>query len=285
MRVWRFGLYYFLVFGGFVALSQWLVPYYVNVYSMTVAAAGLMAAIFSLPSGVIRALGGWMSDRWGARTVMYWVLGFCVIVFLLLIVPRMDITSPGEGILASRSGTVVAVSPDEIVVADERYALDPKAENPGTEQPEGTLLFPTTSSWHEPVVEVGDQVERRQLLARGVTHIYFQANVWAFTVLVFIVGIMMGIGKAAVYKHIPDYFPLHVGVVGGIVGVLGGLGGFFSPIIFGYLLKGTGIWTTNWMFLAFLSAACLIWMHVVIQRVMRRKEPTLVRQIEEYQEA
>ena len=26
-RVWRFGLYYFLVFGGFVALAQWLVPY------------------------------------------------------------------------------------------------------------------------------------------------------------------------------------------------------------------------------------------------------------------
>lgn len=71
MRVWRFGLYYFLVFGGFVALAQWLIPYYVNAYAMSVATAGLMAAIFSLPSGVIRALGGWMSDRWGARAVMY----------------------------------------------------------------------------------------------------------------------------------------------------------------------------------------------------------------------
>ena len=27
-----FGLYYFLVFGCFVAFSQWLVPYFVNVY-------------------------------------------------------------------------------------------------------------------------------------------------------------------------------------------------------------------------------------------------------------
>jgi NNP family nitrate/nitrite transporter-like MFS transporter len=49
MRVWRFGLYYFLVFGGFVALSQWLIPYYVNVYGMTVATAGLTAALFSFP--------------------------------------------------------------------------------------------------------------------------------------------------------------------------------------------------------------------------------------------
>jgi NNP family nitrate/nitrite transporter-like MFS transporter len=59
MRVWRFGLYYFLVFGGFVALAQWLVPYYVNVYAMTIVMAGLLTSIFSLPSGVIRALAKW----------------------------------------------------------------------------------------------------------------------------------------------------------------------------------------------------------------------------------
>ena len=58
VRVWRFGLYYFLVFGGFVALAQWLIPYYVNAYTMTVATAGLMAAVFSLPAGVVRALCG-----------------------------------------------------------------------------------------------------------------------------------------------------------------------------------------------------------------------------------
>ncbi|MBM2832781.1 MAG: transporter [Dehalococcoidia bacterium] len=285
MRVWRFGLYYFLVFGGFVALSQWLVPYYVSVYTMTVATAGLMAAIFSLPSGVIRALGGWMSDRWGARTVMYWVLGSCVIFFLLLTVPRMEITSPGEGILAFRPGTVVSVSPNEIVVGSDRFALVPKPDNPGPNEREGTRVLPTSSSWQEPVVQPGDKVQRRQLLARGVTHIYFQANVWIFTALVFAAGIMMGIGKSAVYRHIPDYFPTDVGVVGGIVGVLGGLGGFVGPIIFGYLLKGTGVWTTSWMFLLLLSVVCLAWMHVVIQRMMRRKQPALVRQIEENQEA
>ena len=64
VRVWRFGLYYFFVFGGFVGLAQWLVPYYVNAYGTTVALAGALAACNSLPSGVIRALGGWMSDHW-----------------------------------------------------------------------------------------------------------------------------------------------------------------------------------------------------------------------------
>ncbi len=39
-----------------------------------------------------------------------------------------------------------------------------------------------------------------------------------------------------------------VGVVGGIVGVLGGLGGFISPIIFGWLLELTGLWSSAWMF-------------------------------------
>ncbi|MBI2929426.1 MAG: MFS transporter, partial [Verrucomicrobia bacterium] len=60
VRVWRFGLYYAFFFGGFVALSQWLIPYYVNVYTMPVATAGFLTAMFSLPSGLIRAVGGWM---------------------------------------------------------------------------------------------------------------------------------------------------------------------------------------------------------------------------------
>jgi len=69
VRVWRFGLYYFLVFGCFVAFSQWLVTYFVNAYYLPLVTAGLLASVFSFPSGVIRALGGWMSDRrWHAES-------------------------------------------------------------------------------------------------------------------------------------------------------------------------------------------------------------------------
>lgn len=70
-----------------------------------------------------------------------------------------------------------------------------------------------------------------------------------------------------------------------MVGVLGGLGGFFSPIIFGYLLDWTGLWTSAWMFMLFLSAICLIWMHNTIQRMMKRKQPELMRKMEHKTEA
>ncbi|MEQ8762858.1 MAG: nitrate/nitrite transporter [Planctomycetota bacterium] len=284
LRVWRFGLYYFLVFGGFVALAQWLIPYYVNVYAASVATAGLLASIFTLPSGVIRALGGWMSDRLGARTVMYWVLGGTAICCLLLIVPRMDVFAPGEGVMAAASGEVEAVGAGEIRVDGRAYGVK---QRPGTEKgsirgaDEGTFIWPQWEFWQEPKVAVGDEVKKKELLATGVTHIYFQANIWVFTGLVFIVGILMGIGKAAVYKHIPEYFPRDVGVVGGIVGVLGGLGGFFCPILFGYLLEGTGVWTTCWMFFSVLSIGCLVWMHLVVRKMMRQRAPELAQRIED----
>lgn len=282
VRVWRFGLYYFLVFGGFVALAQWLVPYYVGGYGMSIATAGLLASIFSLPSGIIRALGGWMSDRMGARSVMYWVLGSCLVSCLLLVVPKMTIESPGEAVLALRGGTVTAVSGEAIVVDGATYPLAPMPPEARRQPTDESFDFwPDSISWNEPAVAVGDTIVKRQLLARGVTRIHFQSNVWVFTVLVFVVGIMMGIGKAAVYRHIPDYFPDEVGVVGGMVGVIGGLGGFFCPIVFGYLLRATGLWTTCWMFFFVLSATCLAWMHVVVRRMLRAHAPTVARLIED----
>lgn len=288
LRVWRFGLYYFFVFGGFVALSQWLIPYYVNVYSMPLASAGLMTAFFSLPAGVIRAVGGVLSDKLGARSVLYWVFGISIILLFFLFPPRMEIQSPGEGLMAGRSGAVTKVSHNEIIVGETRYELRHTTDQEhnvqvrlGIPREEGNILvLPIASSWQEPVVKVGDTVEKGQLIARGVTQIYFQANKWIFSGFVLLLGVMMGIGSAAVFKHIPTYFPESVGVVGGIVGVLGGLGGFFNPIIFGYLLKGTGIWTTCWIFLEVVVLACLIWMHLVIRRLMFEKMPLLIRQIE-----
>lgn len=280
IQVWRFGLYYFLVFGGFVALAQWLIPYYVNVYLMPVTMAGLMAAIFTLPSGVIRALGGWMSDRFGGRLVMFWVLGICFACFLLLNVPRMDIESPGKGVMARAGGVVDAVTTEEVVVGEKSYPLRGMPEGWMDNRDLGVLVLPTAAFWQEPVVEVGETVSKKQLLARGVTHIFFQANVWIFTGLVFIVGIMMGIGKAAVYKLIPQHYPQDIGVVGGIVGVLGGLGGFVCPILFGYLLEFTGIWTTCWIFFTAVTFGCFFWMQWVLRHMVQDEAPSLLFKIE-----
>jgi NNP family nitrate/nitrite transporter-like MFS transporter len=97
VRVWRFSLYYFLVFGGYVALSLWLPKYYIDVYGLPLKQAALLTALFVFPSGIIRAPGGWLSDRFGARTVMYWVLGTCVATSFLLTFPdfQLAVRMPG----------------------------------------------------------------------------------------------------------------------------------------------------------------------------------------------
>jgi len=268
LRVWRFGLYYFLVFGCFVAFSQWLVPYVVNVYYLPLVTAGILAALFSFPSGVIRAAGGWMSDHWGARAIMYWVLGLSVAISFMLMFPKMEIYSPGEGILAQRPGVVTEVTDTRIVVDDQVYQVKQNGSD-FENQDDSNKFLPTMNTWQEAVVEVGQEVKSRELLAKGITRIYSQANVWVFAGFVIALGSVWGIGKAAVYKHIPDYFPEQVGVVGGMVGVLGGLGGFFCPIIFGYLLDWTGLWTSAWMFMLALSLICFSWMHWTVMKLSR----------------
>ncbi len=268
LRVWRFGLYYFLVFGCFVAFSQWLVPYVVNVYYLPLVTAGILAALFSFPSGVIRAVGGWMSDKWGARAIMYRVLGLSVAISFMLAFPKMEIYSPGEGILAQRPGVVTEVTDTRIVVDDQVYEIK-RSEVDFEELDDSIMVLPAKDTWQEALVEVGQEVKRRDLLAKGITKIYSQANVWIFAGFVIVLGSVWGIGKAAVYKHIPDYFPDQVGVVGGMVGVLGGLGGFFCPIVFGYLLEWTGLWTSAWMFMFVLSIVCLSWMHRTVMKLSR----------------
>jgi NNP family nitrate/nitrite transporter-like MFS transporter len=74
MRVWRFSLYYVVVFGAYVALSAWL-PITVDVYGLPLANAALLTTLFIFPASLLRPFGGWMSDKFGARRVMYWVFG------------------------------------------------------------------------------------------------------------------------------------------------------------------------------------------------------------------
>ncbi|MBK7586359.1 MAG: NarK/NasA family nitrate transporter [Myxococcales bacterium] len=279
VRVWRFGLYYFLVFGCFVAFSQWLVPYFVNVYYLPLVTAGILAALFSFPSGVIRAMGGWMSDKWGARRVMTWVLVTSCLISFAVIFPKMEVFSPGQGIMAKAAGTVTSVSPESIGVGRESYALTQKPTT-FAKLEAGLLVFPKKEVWQEPAVVVGQEVQRRELLAKGVTRIFFQANVWIFAVLVTLLGCIWGIGKAGVYKYIPDYFPDEVGVVGGMVGVLGGLGGFFCPIVFGYLLEGTGLWTSCWMFMFALSTVCLAWLLRTVRLLDAKLTPRTSQRLE-----
>lgn len=218
VRVWRFSLYYFLVFGGYVALSLWLPKYYMDVYGFDLKTAALLTAIFVFPSGIIRAPGGWLSDRFGARTVMYWVLGTCVVTTFLLMFPDVQLAFNVPAKYAAAGGSTLNVS-----------------------------------------LRVGPGL---------------------FTALVFVLGIAMGIGKAAVYKHIPHYFPDRVGAVGGLVGVIGGLGGFVMPILFGALAQRTRLPTTTFMFLFAVSLVSLLWMVIVVHQLMREAAPRIAEELE-----
>jgi NNP family nitrate/nitrite transporter-like MFS transporter len=91
-KVLKYCQYYSIVFGGYVALSLWMVQYYVGEFGLDIRAAALLAACFSLPGGVLRAVGGWLSDKYGAHSVTWWVLWVSWICLFLLSYPQTDFT-------------------------------------------------------------------------------------------------------------------------------------------------------------------------------------------------
>ena len=206
LQVWRFSLYYFFVFGAFVALALWLPRYLIGAYGLDVGTAGMIAALYSIPASLFRVVGGWLSDKVGARTVMYWTFGVSAVCTFILSYPATDYIVHGI-----------------------------KGDIPFT-------------------------------IAIGVI---------PFTVLVFVLGFFMSLGKAAVYKHIPVYYPGNVGSVGGMVGMIGGLGGFILPITFGAMNDLIGVWTSCFMLLFVLVATAFVWMHFAIRRMDIHRFPKM----------
>lgn len=102
--VWKYCQYYSLVFGGFVALSLWMTKYYMTEYGHDIQDAALLAAIFVLPSGIIRALGGWLSDKYGAHKVTYWVMWTSAICLFIMSYPETDLT------IATRDGDPIVMN-------------------------------------------------------------------------------------------------------------------------------------------------------------------------------
>lgn len=189
--------------------------------------------------------------------------------------PKMEILTPGKGITAKKAGIVTAIEKEKITLNTGEFEITSKPEIP-----QQTSVLPESFSWQEVLVKQNEQVQKKQLLAQGITLIKFEAHIWVFSILVILIGIMWGIGKAAVYKHIPEYFPNEVGVVGGMVGLIGGLGGFIGPILFGYLLDFSGLWTSSWIFVFLISAISLFWMNQVIKKMTYNAAPHLKDRIE-----
>ncbi len=191
-RVLKYCQYYSIVFGGYVALALWMVQYYIGEYGLDIRVAALLAACFSLPGGVLRAVGGVLSDKYGAHNVTWWVMWVSWISLFLLSYPQTEFT------IATVSG------PKTFVIG---------------------------------------------------------LNVYAFTGLMFILGIAWAFGKASVFKYIANDYPGNIGAISGILGLAGGLGGFVLPILFGALVDLTGVRSSAFMLMYGVVWVSLIWMY------------------------
>jgi len=94
-RVWRFGLYYLFMFGGYISLALWLPGYYMAHYGLNLQNASLMTLIFTLAGALSWVFGGWFADQFGARQVNWGVFWVCLVCLFFLSYPPTSITIYG----------------------------------------------------------------------------------------------------------------------------------------------------------------------------------------------
>ncbi len=202
LRVWRFGLYYYFVFGSFLALTLWLPQYYVGAYKLPMSQAMALTLLYVASSSLVRAGGGWLADRYGAQAVNWSVFWVCLVCLFFLSYPPTSMVIEG---------------------VDKDVAIEVKV------------------------------------------------NVWLFTVLIFIIGIAQGFGRASVYKAIYEFYPNNMGSVGGTVAMVGALGGCTLPLLFGVVVDWVGVYSASFMLLYGVLAGCMLLMYVANQNELHRQ--------------
>lgn len=168
-RSWVLSLYYFLTFGGFVAMAVYLPIFLTEMFKLTPQNAGLRTAGFVVLATVLRPVGGILADKVGGRRILQWVFPVVAVMALFLAVPLMS----------------------------------------------------------------------------------------TFTIGALGMAAAIGLGNGAVFKLVPEYFPASVGSVTGLVGAAGGLGGFFPPLLLGFVKQQTGSFTIGFVLLGIFALGCL----------------------------
>jgi MFS transporter, NNP family, nitrate/nitrite transporter len=166
---WILSLYYFLTFGGFVAMAIYLPIFLTEMFHQTPQQAGLRTAGFVVLATAMRPLGGVLADKIGGHSILKWVFPFTAVMAIFMACPL---------ILTFRIG------------------------------------------------------------ALGV-------------------AAAIGLGNGAVFKMVPEYFPKSVGSVTGLVGAAGGLGGFFPPLVLGFVKQQTGSFLAGFIMLSVFCLLCL----------------------------
>jgi NNP family nitrate/nitrite transporter-like MFS transporter len=168
-RSWILSLYYFLTFGGFVAMAVYLPIFLTEMFKLTPQNAGLRTAGFVVLATVMRPIGGTLADKVGGRAILKWVFPFTAVMAIFLACPMMV----------------------------------------------------------------------------------------TFTIGALGMAAAIGLGNGAVFKLVPEYFPNSVGSVTGLVGAAGGLGGFFPPLLLGFVKQQTGSFMIGFILLGVFALCCL----------------------------
>jgi NNP family nitrate/nitrite transporter-like MFS transporter len=183
---WVLALFYFVTFGGFVAIGNYLPTLLVSAYGLEPADAAARASGFVVLATLARPVGGVLADRWGGARLLNaafaLVAGFAIVLAF----------GPGMGVIT------------------------------------GAFLGSAC---------------------------------------------MLGLGNGAVFKLVAQHFPREAGVVTGLVGAAGGLGGFFPPLLMGFVRDATGAYAIGFMLLSEFALLCLLVNVLVLQQRARALMP------------
>jgi NNP family nitrate/nitrite transporter-like MFS transporter len=169
-RSWILSCYYFLTFGGFVAMAIYLPIFLTEMFHLTPQDAGLRTAGFVVLATAMRPVGGILADKVGGGSILKWVFPLTAVMAIFMACPLMI----------------------------------------------------------------------------------------TFTVGALGVATAIGLGNGAVFKMVPEYFPSSVGSVTGLVGAAGGLGGFFPPLVLGFVKQQTGNFVAGFVMLSVFCLLCLV---------------------------
>jgi len=103
-RSWVLSLYYFLTFGGFVAMAVYLPTLLTEVFKLTPQDAGFRTAGFVVLATLLRPVGGVLADKIGGRTILKWVFPATAIMALFLACPLMSTFTVGALGMAAAIG-------------------------------------------------------------------------------------------------------------------------------------------------------------------------------------
>ncbi|OPL16445.1 MAG: hypothetical protein AVO38_07735 [delta proteobacterium ML8_D] len=105
-RTWSLTYFYFVTFGGFIALTVWLPTYWTELHKFSMVKAGGLTALYSLSASLMRVLGGYASDRMGGEKVTF--VSFVVVgigaLFMIQATRSAGLGLAGEMILALGMG-------------------------------------------------------------------------------------------------------------------------------------------------------------------------------------